>query len=168
MTVRPALVRRKEKVMAPTPRKGARLRSAAVVTAAVGALFAVNGATVAAAGAAAPAAVTVPSRPSYEQLALDTLDEVVKGDFTAVSARFEAALRRQASPQVLEKSWQTYQAEFGRYVSHGAPRQVALGAGTVVSVPLTMAERPGEFRVTFDEDGLLVGLYFLRVGVPVS
>ncbi|MEU7067006.1 DUF3887 domain-containing protein [Streptomyces sp. NPDC046161] len=121
----------------------------------------------AAEGAAVPAAVTVPARPDYQRLALDTLDEVTRGDFTAVSARFDEALRGQATPEFLAKSWNDYQKAFGRFESHGDPKQVASGNGNVVDVPLHMAKRPGDFRVTFNTEGQIVGLFFLRTGVPV-
>lgn len=116
---------------------------------------------------AVPAAVTVPARPDYERLAIATLDEVTRGDFTAVSARFDEALRGQATPEFLAKSWNDYQKAFGRFESHGDPKQVASGNGNVVDVPLHMAKRPGTFRVTFNTDGQIVGLFFLRTGVPV-
>lgn len=115
----------------------------------------------------APAAMTVPARADDERLALDTLDEVVRGDFTAVSDRFDETIRHQASPESLATSWKDYQEQFGTYRSHGDPQQVASLQGTVVNVPLRMAKQPGEFRVTFAEDGRLTGLYFLRTGVPV-
>lgn len=108
-----------------------------------------------------------PAAPDYDRLALDTLDEVLRDDFAAVSARFDEALRSQASPEFLAKSWKDYQEAFGAYQSHGNPEQVPFSEGTVVRVPLRMAERPGEFRVTFDGDGQITGLYFLRAGVPV-
>ncbi|WP_329193343.1 MULTISPECIES: DUF3887 domain-containing protein [unclassified Streptomyces] len=117
--------------------------------------------------AAVPAAVTVAARPDYEQLALDTLGEVTRGDFTAVSARFDEALRGQATAEFLAKSWNDYQKTFGRFESHGDPKQVASGNGNVVDVPLHMAKQPGTFRVTFNTDGQIVGLFFLRTGVPV-
>lgn len=121
----------------------------------------------AAAAVVAPAVTTVPAQPDDKQLALDTLDEVVRGNFTAVSARFDESVRQEASPEFLAKSWKDYQETFGRYQSHGDPEQVETGSGVVVNVPLRMAKQPGEFRVTFNEDGRLMGLYFLRAGVPV-
>ncbi|WP_330335367.1 DUF3887 domain-containing protein (plasmid) [Streptomyces sp. NBC_00536] len=113
-------------------------------------------------------AATAPAQPQDDkQLALDTLDEVVQGNFTAVSARFTEPLRPQAPPELLAKSWQDYQQAFGSYQSHGDPTQVTSGDQTVVSVPLQMAKQPGEFRVTFNNNGQLTGLFFLRTGVPV-
>ncbi|MFD3540412.1 DUF3887 domain-containing protein [Streptomyces sp. NPDC058662] len=110
----------------------------------------------------------VPALPDYERLALDTLDEVLSDDFAAVSARFDEELREQASPEFLATSWEDYQQAFGAYRSHGEPEQVRTGAQTVVTVPLRMARQPGEFRVAFNGDGQITGLYFLRPGVPVA
>lgn len=158
-------------------RRFVRLVPAAVL--ACGALLLTTGSPPAAAragapaGVMAPAATALPGAPSLpgqaddEQLALDTLDEVVRGDFAAVSDRFDETLRHQASPEVLARSWKDYQEQFGLYQSHGDPEQVASVQGAVVNVPLHMADGTGEFRVTFDDDGQLIGLYFLRTGIPV-
>ncbi|MFD3695199.1 DUF3887 domain-containing protein [Streptomyces sp. NPDC058646] len=120
-----------------------------------------------AADAFVPVAPAVPARPDYDRLALDALDEVLRGDFAAVSSRFDEELRQQASPEFLATSWKDYQEAFGEYRSHGDPQQEESGDGTVVGVPLRMAKQPGEFRVAFDGDGRITGLYFLRAGVPV-
>lgn len=155
--------------MAMTPRRTASVRSAVVAVAAAAALCVVadGSALGAVRPAAAAAEVTAPARDSYARPALDTLDEVVRGDFDAVWARFGTELRQQVTPEALRQSWDAYRAEFGPYVSHGDPRQTAMAAGTVVSVPLRMAKQPGEFRVTFGTDGRLTGLWFLRPGVPL-
>ncbi|RPF43867.1 uncharacterized protein DUF3887 [Streptomyces sp. Ag109_G2-6] len=158
--------------MAVTRRRIVSVRSGVAAVAAAAALCVVADGSAAAVAPARPVAsapeMTVPARDSFTQPALDTLDEVVRGDFDAVWARFDTALRGQVSPEALRKSWDAYQLEFGRYLSHGEPRQTVVGAGTVVSVPLRMAKQPGEFRVTFDKDGRLGGLWFLRAGVPLS
>lgn len=118
-----------------------------------------------------PAAMAVAARADEQQddkqLALDALDEVVRGDFDAVSGRFDETLRLMASPELLARSWQDYQEQFGPYLSHGEPQQVSSVQGIVVNVPLRMTKQPGEFRVTFNETGHLTGLYFLRTGIPV-
>ncbi|MFE4257525.1 DUF3887 domain-containing protein [Streptomyces sp. NPDC056883] len=148
-----------------------RLAPAAVL--ACGALLLTNGSPPAAAQVRAPAEVTAPAvtalpgRADDEQLALDTLDEVVRGDFAAVSARFDATLRHQASPEALAQAWKDYQEQYGPYRSHGDPRQVTSVHGSVVNVPLHMEKGTGEFRITVNEGGHLIGLYFLRTGIPV-
>lgn len=118
----------------------------------------------------APPSVTVPSPPPYKQLALKTLDQVVKGNFVAVSARFDESIRQDGNPAVLANAWNQYQDQlgFGRYQSHGEPRQVVSGDRTVVDIPLRMAEQPGDFRVVFDGKGHIEGLWFLKKGVPVA
>lgn len=151
--------------------RSARLAPAAVV--ASGALLLTNGFLPAAAQARAPAEVTAPTvtalpvRADDERLALDTLDEVVRGDFAAVTARFDETLRHQASPEALAQAWKDYQEQYGPYRSHGDPHQVTSVHGSVVNVPLHMEKGTGEFRVTFNEGGHLIGLYFLRTGIPV-
>lgn len=152
--------------MTPVPRRSGLVRGTAVAVLAATALL--GAAAASPAVPRDPSPVVAAAQPSYGQPALDTLAEVVRGDFTAVSARFAPQLRSQASPEVLAKSWKAYEGAFGGYVSHGEPRQTETASGTVVNVPLRMADRPGEFRVTFDDGGRLIGLYFLRVGVPVA
>ncbi|MCM1965231.1 DUF3887 domain-containing protein [Streptomyces sp. G1] len=148
-----------------------RLAPAAVL--ASGAMLLTNGSLPAAAQVRAPAEITaaavtaLPARADDERLALDTLDEVVRGDFAAVSARFDGTLRHQASPEALAQAWKDYQEQYGPYRSHGDPRQVTSVHGSVVNVPLHMEKGTGEFRVTFNEGGHLIGLYFLRTGIPV-
>ncbi|MFJ1601888.1 hypothetical protein ACIOHS_00695 [Streptomyces sp. NPDC088253] len=117
----------------------------------------------------APAPVTAPSPPPNKQLALKTLDQVVKGNFVAVSARFDESIRQEGNPAVLANAWKLYQDQlgFGRYQSHGEPRQVVSGDRTVVDISLRMAEQPGDFRVAFDGKGRIEGLWFLKKGVPV-
>lgn len=117
----------------------------------------------------APPSATAPSPPPYKQLALKTLEQVVKGNFVAVSARFDESIRQDGNPAVLANAWKQYQDQlgFGRYQSHGEPRQVVSGDRTVVDIPLRMAEQPGDFRVVFDGKGHIEGLWFLKKGVPV-
>lgn len=150
------------------------VRLVPAVLLASGAVLLTNGSLPAAARTGVPVEVTAPAVPAAlpgqaddERLALDTLDEVVRGDFAAVSARFDETLRHQATPEALAQSWKDYQEQFGPYRSHGDPQQVTSVHGSVVTVPLQMENGAGDFRVTFNEGGHLIGLYFLRTGVPV-
>ncbi|MCV7434975.1 DUF3887 domain-containing protein [Mycolicibacterium bacteremicum] len=102
-----------------------------------------------------------------DQVALSTLDEIVRGDFPAAAAEFNPTMKMFLSPPALQQSWDMYQQMFGRYVSHGMPENIARGDATVVNVPLQMAQRPGQFRLTVQPDGSVASLTFLREGVPV-
>ncbi|ETW22414.1 DUF3887 domain-containing protein [Mycobacterium gastri] len=103
----------------------------------------------------------------YDQLALPILDAIIRGDFTAATANFDNQMRQTVPPDKLQSAWADYQATFGKYQSHGDPKQVPLGDLTVVNIPLTMEQMPGEFRVTFHNDGTVAGLWLLKVGVPL-
>ncbi|MGW0392848.1 DUF3887 domain-containing protein [Streptomyces sp. NPDC003042] len=117
---------------------------------------------------AGPAAAAPPAQTRYDRIATQTLNDIVNGDFTAATANFDATLRKLLPPDALAAAWEAYQDKFGRYQSHGAPKDVAVGEFTVVNVPLRMERQPGEFRVSFHEDGSIAGLWFLEPGVPTS
>lgn len=109
---------------------------------------------------------TQPS-PDAAQHAVALLDALVRGDTGDVTAEFDSTMRESLSADQLAVSWAGYQSMLGAYQSHGDPTQVARGDLTVVSVPLTMANAPGEFRVTFRPDGTVAGLWLLKAGVPI-
>ncbi|MGK2869481.1 MAG: DUF3887 domain-containing protein [Mycobacterium sp.] len=103
-----------------------------------------------------------------DQVALSTLDEIVRGDFPAATAEFNPTMQRMLPNQALQQSWDLYQQVFGAYQSHGLPENIAQGDVTVVTVPLQMARRPGQFRLSVQPDGTVTSLTFLREGVPVN
>lgn len=103
-----------------------------------------------------------------DQVALSTLDEIVRGDFPAATAEFNPTMQRMLPNQALQQSWDLYQQVFGAYLSHGAPENIEQGDVTVVNVPLQMARRPGQFRLSVQPDGTVTSLTFLREGVPVA
>lgn len=123
------------------------------------------GAVVFALGASSPAAAA-PSQD--DQLALQILDAITRGDFQAAATGFDSQMKQKLTPQDLSSSWTTYQQAYGTYQSHGDPQDVAVGALTVVSIPLQMQTQPGEFRVTFHPDQTVAGLFLLKAGTPVS
>ncbi|MET9964180.1 DUF3887 domain-containing protein [Streptomyces sp. NPDC006326] len=121
-----------------------------------------------AAGAASvPAGSPSRAQTPYDRIAVQTLDAVARGDFTAATAHFDPTLRKLLTPQALAAAWESYQSTFGSYRSHGDPEDVARGGSTVVNVPLRMERRAGEFRLSFHKDGSIAGLWFLKTGVPV-
>lgn len=154
-------------------------QAAATVTLAACALLPVNGSALAAmqnratATATATATVGDPAAASrdqtrYDRIAVQTLDDIVNGDFTAATAHFDTTVRKLLPPDALAGAWETYQGKLGRYQSHGDPRDDVSGEVTVVNVPLRMERQPGDFRVTFHEDGSIAGLWFLQAGLPIS
>ncbi|MGW7098759.1 DUF3887 domain-containing protein [Streptomyces sp. NPDC054838] len=124
--------------------------------------------TPAASTVAGTVAAPLPAQTRYDRIALQTLDAIANGRFTAATAHFDPTVRKLLPPAALAQAWQAYQTAFGRYRSHGDPKDVASGGFTVVQVPLSMEHRAGEFRVNFHEDGTIAGLWFLKTGVPAS
>lgn len=102
-----------------------------------------------------------------DQVALSTLDEIVRGDYPAATAEFNPTMRMFLPAPALQQSWDMYQQMFGRYQSHGVPENIQRGDVTVVNVPLQMTQRHGQLRVSVQPDGSVASLTFLREGVPV-
>jgi len=102
-----------------------------------------------------------------DQVALATLDDIVHGDYHAATAPFDQRMQKMLPDKALGQAWSTYQQQFGAYQSHGEPEDVQRGDITVVNVPLQMARKPGQFRLSVHPDGSVSGLYFLREGVAV-
>ncbi|WP_405676617.1 DUF3887 domain-containing protein [Streptomyces sp. NBC_00868] len=116
---------------------------------------------------AGPAAAASPAQTKYDRISTQTLDDIVNGNFTAATAHFDTTVRKLLPPDALASAWETYQDGFGRYKSHGDPKDLAFGEFTVVNVPLRMERQPGEFRLTFHKDGSIAGLFFLGTGTPI-
>ena len=104
----------------------------------------------------------------YDQLALQLLDSVVRGDFDAATAYFDSEMQQKLTPPVIAAMWAAYQNHFGNYQSHSDPQDVPVGDFAVVRIPLQMQRSPGEFRVSFNNtDGAVAGLFVLKPGLPV-
>lgn len=131
-------------------------RHAALIGAAI-ALFA-------GAGALAPPAMAADTP---DQVALTTLDEIVRGDYPAAAAEFNPTMQKLLPVKALQESWDVYQRTFGTFQSHGAPESIPRDNLTIVNVPLQMQQRPGQFRLAVQPDGTISSLKFLKEGVPV-
>ncbi len=118
-------------------------------------------------GALTLGAPTAAAEVPPDQVALSTLDEIVRGDYPAAAADFNPTMQSLLPTQALQQSWDLYQQVFGAYQSHGVPENIQRGDVTVVNVPLQMTRRPGQFRLTVQPDGSVASLTFLKEGVPV-
>jgi hypothetical protein len=103
-----------------------------------------------------------------DQIALATLDDIVQGDYPAVTAQFDPTMQRVLPVKVLGEAWTKFQQALGAHQSHGDPQDSQRGELTVVNVPLQMEHKPGRFRLSVHPDGTIAGLYFLREGDPAS
>jgi len=123
--------------------------------------------TRAATSTSAAAAPTSPAPGQDDNRALKMLDAIIRGDFASARTHFDRLMQQKLSCQKLSSAWADYQQTLGSYQSHGDPQDVSRGDFTVVNISLQMSQLPGQFRVTFHDDGSVAGLFFLRAGVPV-
>jgi hypothetical protein len=107
------------------------------------------------------------SRGAASKAALTDLAAIQRGDCASVESRLTPDMHARLSAQAMCSGYRSYLSTFGAFVSHGAPKLTKIGADDVVQLPLHMANRDGEFRVTFDTNGHIAGMYFLRTGVPL-
>ena len=114
-----------------------------------------------ASGPAAMAAMTP------DEVGLAALDEIVRGDYAAATARFDPSLQKKLSVTSLQQGWAAFQRFLGSYQSHGDPELTQRDDLTVVNLPLRLEREPGQFRVSVRPDGTVTSLFFLRQGVPV-
>ena len=104
---------------------------------------------------------------SFDARAEQVVTDLNAGDFSDVAAEFDATMSSQLTADDLALAWKTYQDLLGSFQSAGQPTSVMRGDITVEQVPVQLAQSPGEVRVSFNPDGTIAGLFFLRPGVPV-
>ena len=74
-----------------------------------------------------------------DEIAMATLDAIVRADYGAATAQFDPTLKKRLSVNALQQSWDLYQQAFGAYQSHGDPEVIQRGDVAVVNVPLQLA-----------------------------
>ena len=92
--------------------------------------------------------------------------DLAAGNFTVVEAKFDPTVTASLPLSALQSAWTTYQESMGSYKSHIAPASVRQGQLDVERVPVTMTNGQGEVRITFNTNGTIAGLYFLKAGAP--
>ena len=94
--------------------------------------------------------------------ALSVLDEMAAGRWTAVRSRFDATMMRDLSADELANGWNKVVAADGTYGGHGQPRVTVSGDLAIVDVNTTFGATTVDYRITFDPNGQIAGLYLLR------
>jgi hypothetical protein len=99
--------------------------------------------------------------------AAEVVDQLRAGDYEDVRRDFDDRMTNELPVDKLRAAWIQFEAMFGTYRSHGEAVATTFGASHVVTLPLQMANRPGELRITFSDDGRVVGLFLLQAGTPL-
>jgi len=85
--------------------------------------------------------------------------DLAAGNFTAVEAKFDPTMMKAAQAVPVQKAWAACQDVLGTYRSHGAPTYTQKGQYDLEQVPVTWANGPGMFTITFNPDGTIAGLH---------
>jgi hypothetical protein len=97
----------------------------------------------------------------------EVVNDVVAGRYAEVRALFDETMKAQLSEQKMDEAWKQFVTLFGEFQRQGSAEVVKSGGFDVVNIALLMTKREGQARVTFDADGKIAGLFFLRTDVPV-
>lgn len=101
--------------------------------------------------AAPPAAI------DHVAIAHAVVEDLAKGDFDAVTARFDAAMAKLLGPDRLRQAWIAGTAAGGGYKSIAAVTEQHVGDKVVVIVTVQLATGTVDVRVAFDEKSAEVG-----------
>lgn len=94
-------------------------------------------------------------------MALDLIERITSAEWATVTARFDATMSAALSDTALADAWASMVALRGELESIGTPFVRGHGLHTVVDVPLEQEAGELVFRVAFDADGRIAGLFFL-------
>jgi hypothetical protein len=90
------------------------------------------------------------------------------GSYAKVHAMFAPTLIDVLSEKQLKEDWENFVQLKGAYRAQGeAAEVIERGELKVVDIELEMAKDTGFFRVSFDADGKIAGLFFLATDIPV-
>lgn len=95
-------------------------------------------------------------------LAETVIDELSSGRWSAVTDRFDAAMRDGLSAEALAAAWAQVTGQAGALEGHGSPQVTRAADVTVTNTPLNL--EAGEFiaRIAFRDDQSIAGLFILN------
>lgn len=95
-------------------------------------------------------------------LAETVIDELSSGNWSAVTARFDPAMRDNLSEDALAAAWAQITGQAGALEGHGTPEATRAADVTVTNTQLNL--EAGEFiaRIAFRDDQSIAGLFILN------
>lgn len=78
-----------------------------------------------------------------------------------MTSQFDSTMKAGLSAEQLQVLWDRIEREHGAYRSHRAPEVTMHGDLTTVDVDLLFGTAHIDYRITFDPDGKIAGLYLL-------
>jgi uncharacterized protein DUF3887 len=102
------------------------------------------------------------SQADASQKALTVLGELSSGRWGAVVAQFDTKMKTGLSAEQLQVGWDALKREHGAYRSHGTPQVTTHGDLATVDVDTLFGATHIDYRMTFDPNGQIGGLYLLN------
>ena len=96
-----------------------------------------------------------------EQAAAELLQLMVAGDFAEATKDFDAVVSHAMPPDKLKQTWQGVTAQVGAWQKQTAVRRSQSGPHTVIDVDCEFEKSPLVFRLAFDQEQKIAGMFFL-------
>jgi hypothetical protein len=105
-----------------------------------------------------------PVLPDAADRAADLLAQLIAGQWAAAADTFGAAVAERLDADQLAAAWARVIALAGQYERHDIPAVFQAGDYTVVDTLLYFEAGERVARVSYDRDGQVTGIFFLRAG----
>jgi hypothetical protein len=105
--------------------------------------------------------------PEATTLAAEVIDQLERGEWAKVAARFDEVVAQQLPEAGLAAAWAQIIGQAGAYERRGEPEAIRAADVTITNTPL--AFEAGDFvcRITFRDDQTIAGLFILQKGAIV-
>lgn len=95
-----------------------------------------------------------------DSLAVEFVEQLVRGDFDAATARFDSTMATVMPPATLEETWDALLAQVGEFREWSATRLLQQQGYDIVLVSSEFTGAAIDIQVVFDEDRRIAGLFF--------
>ncbi|WP_249044949.1 DUF3887 domain-containing protein, partial [Pseudonocardia autotrophica] len=102
--------------------------------------------------------------PAAADLATSTIEDLVAGRWSRVTAEFDPAMRDGLSEDSLAAAWAQIIGLSGAFEEHGAPDVTRAGDVTITNTRLSMEAGEYTARITYRDDRSIAGLFLLPEG----
>ena len=99
-------------------------------------------------------------KPTSTQLADRMVDSMAKGDFTAATKDFDAAMNAAMSAEKLGQTWSQLTAQTGAFKSRTGSREAQEAGYQTIYVTCQFEKTVMDIKVVFNKDGKIGGLWF--------
>ena len=108
-----------------------------------------------------PAAVAEAPAGDLEQAAGQVLQLMVAGKYEEATKDFDTQVSQAMPPEKLKQTWEAVTAQVGALQEQTAVRRSQSGAHMVIDVDCTFEKSPLVFRLAFDQEHKIAGMFFL-------